>query len=307
MDSPLEKSWIPQIPTLSRRSFLRAWMVGALVQGILANEDSHARSLEVRKIWEINSVRKIMKQDGKFLLWNPVRQEMVDNIPRPIASITKLMTALVVYDLCNERKIDIGGTQILLDATDKKHAKSRNRKVPSPKKYSIEQLLDMALIKSTNEATEALASGIISRSDFILRMNQKAQSLGMSRTRFDNPSGISASNVSTVWDLEKLTVAILNSPYPIGKTTQYEAVEIPQVRGGELWSANRITLWKMKQLWADPILTKTWFIRKAGRCEVTVFRVPSGNIYSLVLLGADTDGERKRAVWRTVADLVKKW
>lgn len=168
------------------------------VNGLLSSDESQAKSVEVRRIGEINSVRKIIKKDGRFTLGDTVRQEMVDTIPRPIASITKLMTALVVYDLCNEKKIDIGSTQILLDATDKKHAKSRNRKVPSPKKYTIEQLLDMALIKSTNEATEALASGIILRSEFIRRMNQKAQSLGMNRTRFDNPSGISASNVSTV-------------------------------------------------------------------------------------------------------------
>jgi serine-type D-Ala-D-Ala endopeptidase (penicillin-binding protein 7) len=108
------------------------------------------------------------------------------------------MTALIVYDLCRERKIDITRTHIILGEDDKKRAVSRNRRVPSPKRFTIEQLLDMALIKSTNEAAEALASGIIPRAEFIARMNQKAATLHMRDTKFDNPSGISSGNKSTV-------------------------------------------------------------------------------------------------------------
>ena len=66
-----------------------------------------------------------------------------------------------------------------------------------------------------------------------------------------------------------------------------------------------ITLSKIKEYGATPVLTKTGFISKSGKCEITVFRVPSGNLYSIVLLDANNDKDRKKAVWSTVKDLVK--
>lgn len=311
MSEKRESSDINSVPPqiLERRKILQ-WWVALAVSAVLWDVDAKPKThKEIKKIDEINAVRRIVKDGrGRFSLWTSVREEYVDEVARPIASISKLMMALVVYDICRERGYDVARHQIFLDDTDKEKARSRNRRVPSGKYYTIEQLLDMALIKSTNEAAEALATGIVARVQFIARMNQKAKQLGMMHTHFDNPSWISSGNKSTVHDLEKLAVAILNSPYPIGRTTQYESVVIPQLRGKnkKLGSANRITLWKIRELWAEVVLTKTGFIKPAGRCEVTVFKVPSGNIYSLVLLDADTDGERKRAVWSTIAELVKK-
>ena len=74
----------------------------------------------------------------------------------------------------------------------------------------------------------------------------------------------------------------------------------------ELDSANGITLEKLREYGAEAVLTKTGYISKAGRCEITVFKVPSNNIYSITLLDADTDKERKSIIWTTVKDLVAK-
>lgn len=247
-------------------------------------------------------VRQVEKVGNNFRLSDTTKTSWEINKVVPIASLTKLLSALVIYDICKERNINITKYSVPLTREHKELArKSLNKKVLI-KNYTIEELLDMALIKSTNEATEALASGLVTRAAFIKKMNEKAQSLGMVRTHFDSPSGLSAGNVSTAADLERLVIAVLNSPYPIGKTTQYTSVEIPWVRWGELGSANRITIELLPDNFSL-VMTKTWFIKESWRCEITVVKSPNGKIYTIIILGERTVQSRRQALFGAIRKL----
>ncbi len=290
----------------------RSMIVGGLVWAVLWNS-AHARqapreTVALKDVGVPNSVRRIYKKDGVFILGEWVRKEWAEDKSVPIASLTKLLTALVVYELCKEKGINVRATKIALNQDDKLLAikwwrSTANSRVPIAR-YTIENLLDMSLIKSTNEATEALARGIVSREDFIKRMNQKAKALGMTHSEFDSPSWLTSGNVSSLSDLEKLSLAILNSPYPIGHATQYAAVELPQVKWWSLESANKILLSALPQ-GVEVVLMKTWYIRESGKCEVIIVKLPDWSIYSIILFGARDDTHRRRIILNTVRVLMK--
>jgi D-alanyl-D-alanine endopeptidase (penicillin-binding protein 7) len=104
---------------------------------------------------------------------------------RPIASITKLMTALVLIE----------------------SGVSLNEKVPykgmfySHKKFTREELLNLMLVKSDNRAAEALAESMGGKLWTVYQMNKRAIALEMYNTKFDDTSGLSAKNTSTARDL----------------------------------------------------------------------------------------------------------
>ena len=113
----------------------------------------------------------------------------------PIASLTKLMTALVATEYINLDK-DITVPQSAAVFT------SRHRLTPG-EHYQAYSLLFPLLLESSNEAAETLASGL-GRERFIKLMNEKAAALGMNSTKFTDPSGGDACNVSTAEDLVSL-------------------------------------------------------------------------------------------------------
>lgn len=116
----------------------------------------------------------------------------------PIASLTKLMTALVAteeIDLDQDVRIR-GGTSSFVSSLI-----PRLRVGHSASMYSLLQLL---LIESSNEAAEVIAS-VIGREKFIARMNERASEIGMEHTTFTDPSGLDDGNRSTVGDLFRLT------------------------------------------------------------------------------------------------------
>ena len=129
----------------------------------------------------------IYNQDSKIVIGG---QEI--NKSRPIASITKLMTALIIVE-----------SKLPLDTEIKYQGWIWQKKTVSRK-----DLLESLLIRSDNAASESLAASWGGgRAEFIQEMNRMASKLGMNRTRFDDPSGLSAKNVSTAEDLVKLIIA----------------------------------------------------------------------------------------------------
>jgi hypothetical protein len=111
----------------------------------------------------------------------------------PIASVTKLMTALVATEFLNlEKKVTI--TESMIISTSKP-------RLSVGTKVSAYQLLFPLLMESSNEAAEALASMGGDRSLFMKRMNEKAAAIGMKHTVFTDPSGREEGNVSTPEDL----------------------------------------------------------------------------------------------------------
>ncbi len=118
------------------------------------------------------------------------------NAVLPIASITKMMTSLVVVGHINlDHHITVPENAII------RTSKPRLRKGES---FSAYNLLFPLILESSNEAAETLASRL-GRSRFITLMNKKAASIGMSATQFDDPSGLSAKNTSSAEDLFNFT------------------------------------------------------------------------------------------------------
>jgi D-alanyl-D-alanine endopeptidase (penicillin-binding protein 7) len=118
------------------------------------------------------------------------------NTELPIASVVKLMTAVVAAE-----EISLDARVRVASPTFVTSLIPRLRESSTVSMYSLLQLL---LIESSNEAAETIA-GELGREEFMASMNNKARQLGMLNTNFADPSGLSASNTSTVDDLYKLT------------------------------------------------------------------------------------------------------
>lgn len=113
----------------------------------------------------------------------------------PIASITKLMTALVAAEYLNlDTSVNVNAPTFIQSLIPR--LGERNR-------VSMYSLLQLLLMESSNEASEVIASQL-GREIFIKRMNEKAKAIGMTNTAFADPSGLSSDNVSTIRDLLRL-------------------------------------------------------------------------------------------------------
>ncbi|MBC7836506.1 L,D-transpeptidase family protein [Acetobacteraceae bacterium] len=115
-----------------------------------------------------------------------------DNAVVPIASITKLMTALVVTEYLNLDK----AIPVPLGAK----VETTVPRLSTDKSYTVHDLLLLMLTESSNEAAEVLASAV-GRQYFVTLMNQKAKAIGLYDTKFDDPSGLSEGNMSSSRDL----------------------------------------------------------------------------------------------------------
>lgn len=212
---------------------------------------------------------------------------------QPIASITKLMTALVVLDAnpALDQPIAIAEEDIDVERG------SRSRlKVGS--ELSRGDLLHLALMASENRAAHALgrshAGGLAA---FVAAMNEKARALGMERTRFVDPTGLSSANVSTAEDLVKLVAAA--HAVPLIRRYSTDAQHGVAVAGRELRFHNTNRL--VSQAGWEVLLSKTGFINEAGRCLVMQARV-DGRALTFVLL--DSWGKLSRI---GDANRIRKW
>jgi serine-type D-Ala-D-Ala endopeptidase (penicillin-binding protein 7) len=113
----------------------------------------------------------------------------------PIASLTKLMTAVVAAEYINlDTRVQI---------TTPTFVQSLIPRLGERSSVSMYSLLELLLLESSNEAAEVIA-GEVGREQFIAYMNERAKSLGMEQTHFTDPSGLDAGNVSSVGDLLRL-------------------------------------------------------------------------------------------------------
>lgn len=124
---------------------------------------------------------------------------------RPIASVTKLLTALVM-----SKKQLAPPEWITIEEADKDRLKWSRSRLPIGKRFKAEDLYRTALIASDNRAVYAFvrASGV-ERSAFVEEMNHAAQELGMTKSAFVDPAGVDPANVSTASDLLKLIDAVM--------------------------------------------------------------------------------------------------
>lgn len=198
----------------------------------------------------------------------------------PIASLTKLMTAMVFLEQKPDLEREVEVTQTDLSGAGHTQLR-RGEHVP------LGELLHMSLMCSDNVATRVLAreSGLPS-SDFIARMNRKAVELGLTGSRFTEFTGLDEHNVSTASDVARLLHAAANEPLiqQITTTRSYE------FRTARRWHAinntNRL-LYSRYEIMGG----KTGFIMEAGYCFATWVRTDGRDLIAVVL-GAPTNATR---------------
>lgn len=217
---------------------------------------------------------------------------------RPIASVTKLMTAMVALDA--DVPLD---DPITITEQDRDRLRwSRSRLYIDEATLSRRDMLRVALMSSDNRAAHALGRTTFAggMEAFVEAMNVKAQSLGMRDSRFADSSGLDAGNVSTAEDLVRLIHAA--SQYPlireITSRGAFTAQPYIDTKRGPLDYRNTNPLTRDSR-W-DVELSKTGYIHEAGRCLVMQAVVANRRLY-IVLLNAQgkltpvADSNRLRA------------
>jgi D-alanyl-D-alanine endopeptidase (penicillin-binding protein 7) len=182
------------------------------------------------------------------------------DVATPIASITKLMTALVVLDsgLSPDETLEI--TKADLSAV--KGAPSR---LPVGARVSRGDLLHIALMSSDNRAAHALGRNYPGGlPDFVDAMNAKARTLQMHTAHFSDPTGLSSKNVASPYDLAELVVAA--SRYPLIR--DFSTDRAYTVRIGRSFLEFRNTNNLVAHDDWNIIVQKTGYIAEAGRCLV---------------------------------------
>jgi D-alanyl-D-alanine endopeptidase (penicillin-binding protein 7) len=224
----------------------------------------------------------------------PVYQKAADEVTS-IASLTKLMTAMVVLDA--NLSLD---DPVAVDMDDFDYLKGSHSRLRMGATLSRDEMLRLALMASENRAASSLARHYPGGTPaFVAAMNAKAAALGMTRTRFEDPTGLTPNNVSTAHDLARMVQAA--AEYPLIRdysTTPAHFVEI-QPTGQTLGFNNSNGLVK-SGAW-DIQLQKTGYIREAGRCVVMLATIASR---PMVIVLLDSIGKYTRM---GDAQRVKHW
>ncbi|WP_423381063.1 serine hydrolase [Burkholderia sp. LMG 32019] len=198
---------------------------------------------------------------------------------RPIASISKLMTAVVARDA--DRPLN---GVLRVTARDRDTIKFTGSRLQVGSELSRREMFHIALMSSENRAAAALSRDYPGgRAAFVKAMNREARRLGMHQTHFREPTGLSPHNVSTAEDLAKLVGAAAQDPLIRYFSTDTSTTVRPGE--GELLYVNSDPLVRYRRL---PIrLQKTGFINESGHGVVMGMRV-KGRRETVVLLGAPT-------------------
>jgi len=178
----------------------------------------------------------------------------------PIASITKLATAMVVLD----SHLDLHET-ITIESDDVDTLRHSRSRLPVGTAMPRELALHLALMSSENRAAHALGRTYPEGLDaFVAAMNAKVKTLGLTDTHFVDPTGLSSDNVSSARDLAKMVEAAYHYPQIREFTTCDETTISGKRRPITFHNSNRLVRSPSWQIG----LSKTGFIDEAGRCLV---------------------------------------
>ncbi|MEF8734264.1 MAG: D-alanyl-D-alanine endopeptidase [Candidatus Accumulibacter meliphilus] len=230
----------------------------------------------------------VIAQDGGEALYEKNARIVV-----PIASITKIMTAMVVLDSMPNLQAPITITDDDVD-----YLKGSRSRLQVGSVLTREMALLLALMSSENRAANALGrhypGGL---GAFIVAMNRKAASLGMSRTHFEDPTGLTSNNVSTAHDLARMVAAAYR--YPLIREFSTTSGVTAEVKGRDLEYRNTNQLVK-SPAW-EIGLSKTGYIQEAGKCLVMQARVADRPVVIVLL---DSSGKQTRI---GDANRIKRW
>ena len=231
-------------------------------------------------------------ENATYYVFNQTDKKVVHSynasLKRPIASVSKLMTALVVVESSPnwDEKIKYKG-HIFFN-----------------KQLSKRELFESLLIRSDNKAADAFADAWPGGYNaFIKVMNETASRLGMTETYFDDPSGLSRNNVSTAEDLNRL-IAEASKYDIIRHTSSSKYLKIEEKIGKKVKSVllnntNKGLLFEFDQI----ILSKTGFTNPAGRC-LALLTEKNGKRYAIVILGEKTPREREERARQLINNYV---
>jgi D-alanyl-D-alanine carboxypeptidase len=181
---------------------------------------------------------------------------------RSIASITKLMTSMVVLDAQQDMSEQIG-------------------------KYTRLELLQLAIVKSSNEAAETLCKNYPGGRDFcVAAMNAKARNLQMPNTHFVDGTGLGVMNVSTGEDLIKMVLAAKEYPQIVA-ASQMSEVKIKEKKRWLSFHNTNPIIGNRYQFW----VSKTGYIRASGGCIVMMLDTQLGRRI-VVILGSKSTQTR---------------
>ena len=207
---------------------------------------------------------------------------------RPMASITKVMTAMTYLDLAYdlEAKLEIyqGVSGVLL----------------KKQYYTRRELLIAMLVRSDNSAAETLARDHPhGRHAFMQAMNAKAQQLGMGNSYFDDPSGLSQKNVGTALDIMNMLKAAITVDF----IRQTSVIQKTEIEAKDRKKPVRIIIQNtnigLLEEFNTIVLSKTGLTNPAGWC-VSLVLEEHHRQYILIVLGATTKDARKKIVERVI-------
>jgi D-alanyl-D-alanine endopeptidase (penicillin-binding protein 7) len=254
--------------------------------------DNHFSTMSIEPSYPNLSLRSASvlvedQQTGEYLI------EKHPDLIVPIASITKLMTAMVILDA----KLNLN-EKITITAADVDKIRHSHSRLPLNTSLSRNDALLLALMSSENRAAHALARtyprGL---NDFIQAMNAKAQALGLHETHFADPTGLSSENVSSARDLARM----VNAAYEYDLIRRYTTRKESFIRVGKrilrFCNTNHLVRNPRWQIG----LSKTGYIDEAGRCLVMQSKVAQRPVLIVLL---DADGKMTRY---GDANRIKKW
>jgi D-alanyl-D-alanine endopeptidase (penicillin-binding protein 7) len=234
----------------------------------------------------------VIDQDSGELLFGKNEDQVL-----PIASITKLMTAIVILD----SGVPLFET-VSIERADIDRYKGSRSSLSVGMEFTRSDLLKLALMASENRAASALARTFPGGKEvFVDAMNRKAQLLGMSSTRFVDGTGLHPGNVATAEDLARLVAAA--HEYPLIReftTADSFSVEVQNTRRYRVLrfvNSNRLvrsSSWEIG-------LSKTGYISEAGRCLVMQARIADR---PLIIVLLDSWGKLTRI---GDANRIKRW
>ena len=208
----------------------------------------------------------------------------------PIASLTKIMTALIVLE-------NIGLDEITIISEKAVKAYGERGGLIVKEKISIRNLLHTLLMESSNDAAIALAEAVEEKTGrlFISLMNEKVDQMGLVSTRFSDPSGFNSTNISTVREIVEIV------KYSFNQSIIWQILKTPEINlfsdGGETEHHWVNTDELLNQL-PNVIGGKTGYTEKAGGCLALILKGPSENSYFInIILGSnDRFGEMEKII-----------
>jgi serine-type D-Ala-D-Ala endopeptidase (penicillin-binding protein 7) len=256
-----------------------------------------ALSVGFAQAGERDTIRKIALRSSSALVQDAETGEIVygknAEAVVPIASITKLMTAMVILD----RGLDLD-EKITLSREDAVQMKGSRSRLRTGLSLTRGELLLLALMSSENRAAAALGQSFPGGLEaFVDAMNEKAATLDMQESRFVEPTGLSPANVSTASDLAKMVRAAHDYPLIREYSTKSRATVRASGRALQYGNTNglvRSSYWEIG-------LSKTGYISEAGRCLVMQVRLADKDLIVVLL---DSWGKQSRI---GDANRLRKW